>query len=438
MNYWSFLKRLNRNASTKYLLTCGSGLLAFVALGEKTRKKTDFDIAVENATDLVQRIKDESGCPGIVAAVGIDGQLVWSQGFGYANIEHRIECTPKTVMRIASISKSFTMALVGKLHEDGLLDYDQFIEKYVKTWPEKYFNGKPAKITIRQLLSHFGGIRHYLKCNQKSSTPVENELLIPEYYNKKRYKTISEALSIFKDDELCSLPGTEFLYTTYGWTLISAVLESVSSKSFEVMIKNLFQTLDLKNTYLDENDTIIYHRASNYVREAKTGKLKNAEYVDNSYKWGGGGLLSTAPDLVKFGLSMLSSYQTNSPNNFLTRKTMIEMWQGVPNAKCIWEKDGSYGMGWCIHSKYISHTGGSIGSSSVLLIVPKENSEEKLHGVSVAIMCNMQGVSLYKTAKEIAQNFQDLKVDEIIVDKQKVKDQDDLHDILLHTPRHDD
>lgn len=258
MRYWSFFKYLKSHSSKKIITTCGTGLLAFVALNDRSQKKTEFDIAVENSRDLLQRVKDECGCPGIIAAVGIDGKLIWSQGLGYADVENRVECTPNTVMRIASISKSITMALAGKLREQGILDYDAPIQEYIKIWPEKYFQGKPVKITTRQLVSHLGGIRHYSKCNEKTT---DNNLISKEYYNKRNYKTTKESLSLFLDDEICSLPGTQYLYSTYGWTLISAVLEGASSKSFDCMIKDLFQTLNLKSTYLDLNDAITYHRA---------------------------------------------------------------------------------------------------------------------------------------------------------------------------------
>lgn len=179
--------------------------------------------------------------------------------------------------------------------------------------------------------------------------------------------------------------------------------------------------------------------SSNYVRDSKTGKLKNAEWVDNSFKWAGGGFLSTAPDLVKFGFSMLSCYQYDSPDNYLSLNTMKEIWTAVPKTKCAWESGGCYGMGWCVHPKYFSHTGGSVGSSSVLVVAPKESCDKKPQGITVAIICNMQGVSLYKTAKEIVQLFKNVKVADATAEKQINNDQDDLHDILWHSPTgHDD
>ena len=173
-----------------------------------------------------------------------------------------------------------------------------------------------------------------------------------------------------------------------------------------------------------------------YIKD-KNGRLKNAPYVDCSYKWAGGGMISTAGDLVKFANAMLysSQYTHNNPDvpaGYLKASTMRTLWSPVPKTKCSWDKDGgSYGMGWAVmpkiskygHGKrrdfYVSHTGGAIGASSVLLILPKsgclddgveDNKPEKLpQGIAVAIMVNMQGVNLNPVALEIAKIFRKVK-----------------------------
>ena len=83
---------------------------------------------------------------------------------------------------------------------------------------------------------------------------------------------------------------------------------TISGEPFEKYIKKQFTVLGLNNTYLDQAEQIIYNRSRNYVRD-KHHRLKNAPYVDNSYKWAGGGFLSTVGDLVKFGNAMLYSHQ---------------------------------------------------------------------------------------------------------------------------------
>merc|ERR1719228_38036 len=99
-------------------------------------------------------------------------------------------------MRIASISKCLTMAVVAKLWEEGSLDLEASITKYVPDWPDKIVDGQPVDITVRQLCCHLSGVRHYDKKGAKE------EFEKKEYYIKEHFKTIDESLALFKDDQL--------------------------------------------------------------------------------------------------------------------------------------------------------------------------------------------------------------------------------------------
>ncbi|KAK7096086.1 hypothetical protein V1264_005430 [Littorina saxatilis] len=299
-------------------------------------KSLSLKEAMEQATDLCQRRKDECGSPGLVVAVSVDGQLVWTQGLGYADVENRLPCKPESVMRIASISKSITMAAVAKAMENGDLDLDKPVQAYVPQFPEKTVNGEKVTVTTRQLVSHLSGVRHYskdyfktkdaAKDNASSATTtapavpaaekknpsktlaVTGEFLLEEYYIKDKLDSTESALALFKDDPLVHKPDSKFLYTTHGWTLIAAVLEGATKRKFPDLIRLLISDLGLDSTYLDENEPLIYNRSRFYVRN-KNHHLENAPYVDCAYKYAGGGMLSTVTDLVHFGNAMLYSYQ---------------------------------------------------------------------------------------------------------------------------------
>jgi serine beta-lactamase-like protein LACTB len=157
------------------------------------------------------------------------------------------------------------------------------------------------------------------------------------------------------------------------------------------------------------------------VHSEKSGRLQNAPYVDNSYKWAGGGFLATAGDLCRFGDAMLFSLQR--PGGYLQPYTMRLLWKPVEGAPCGWDADGSYAMGWCSIParpaegggreirEYVSHTGGAVGASSVLLVMPRKNIPEGTstwpQGVTVAIAVNMQAVGLNKLALRIAKLFEE-------------------------------
>ena len=352
---FSITKRLNENSATfdKRIHLVNNELNVEKVLsqihdkneqGRQQQASERLKSAVERSKHLVWAKLYEDGIPGLVIAVSVDGKITWKHGFGYADVENRVLANSNTVMRIASISKSITAAAVGKLVEDGLLDLDKPVSEYVEAWPKHH-----PPISTRQLISHMSGIRHYEKhksdsnkntsknnaskddvqskkeedlvksnnknCDNKAvkdkkseSNPGEGDTKYDEFYLNKKFNSVTESLDLFKNDPLLYEPGTKFHYTTHGFTLLSAVIESVTGQKFEEYIKTVFKDLGLSNTCLDENDTIVYNRSKYYLRD-KNHKLINAPNVDNSYKWAGGGFLSNVTDLAKFGNAMLYSYQ---------------------------------------------------------------------------------------------------------------------------------
>lgn len=130
-------------------------------------------------------------------------------GVGYANVETLTPCHALTSMRIASISKPITMALLAQMWENNLVDIDKHVQEYVPYFPQKKFGGKEVKITTRQLASHSSGIRHYFKKSEKDLKKEANESDsgTKEFYIKERYENLQKSMDIFKDDELFFEPG---------------------------------------------------------------------------------------------------------------------------------------------------------------------------------------------------------------------------------------
>ncbi|XP_061534108.1 serine beta-lactamase-like protein LACTB, mitochondrial isoform X1 [Phycodurus eques] len=416
--------------------------------------------------------KAEVGAPGLVVGVSVDGVPVWCEGVGYADLENRLPCAPETVMRIASISKSLTSAAAARLCEEGKLDLDAPVQKYVPEFSQKQFDGQNVTITPRMILSHLSGIRHYEKdpnkvredkekakrllkpsvkekkedksmCENKDESTKEqniqseeaswgkkkNEFEHKEYYLMDNFESVTQALGLFKDDPLIFKPGTTFLYSTHAYTLLSAVIEKAAGQRFLDVMTNLFRELGMLNTVPDQNEPIIYHR-SRYYHLSKRGRVVNCPYVDNSYKWAGGGFLSTVKDLLLFGNVLLYSYQMAHVKDtagllpgFLKPQTAVELWTAADKTEASWDKDGRYGQGWLVVDKqqkygqcrkrrhYVSHTGGAVGASSVLLVLPSEEIEQRQgqnvlpQGVVVTIITNMQSVGLNSTALKIAHEF---------------------------------
>lgn len=394
----------------------------------KTNKLTKPRIkkCISQAKNIVERFMAINTVPGLCIGISYKGNTLWTKGFGFANLEQGSKCHENTVMRIASISKPLTMLLVAKLIDEGKLDLNKPISFYLKDkFPKKTWKNKPVEITVGQLASHLGGIRDY-KSIGVDGQPLKSNSESFEFRGIiKHYNDVYESLQVFKDDDLIAEPGTDFNYTSFGWVLISAVVQSVLEKDqkFENYLVNtmLKQKLGMVNTYLDVNDSLIPNRA-NYYEKSKNSTFMNAPFVDNSYKWAGGGILSTIPDLLKFGNVMLYSYlgERNDPiygnlKGFLKKETVKSLWTPVPACAPKIRNFMVSGMGWFVidpkatkiecascseppFAHVACHTGSAIGASSVLIILPEEE-------IVIAAFCNLGPISLYNICCDVIKIF---------------------------------
>ncbi len=294
--------------------------------------------------------------PGVAVAVEIDGKIVWSEGFGYADREKKIPVTAVSKFRIGSISKSFTAAGLALLVERGQLDLDAPVRKFIPDLPATY-----APITTRMLGGHLAGVRHY-KGN--------------EFGLNKPFATVHDGLSIFASDPLLSKPDSTYFYSTYGWTVISAVMEVAAKQEFlAYMDANVIKPLHLEHTRPDRAGVIDPEVTQFYIND-KDGKTVIAPPVDVSYKWAGGGYLSTAEDLVRFGTAHLAP-------GFLKKETLQLLFTPQKTSD---GKPTTYGIGWVVRTDAqghptMSHTGGAMGGTSILLIHPSSKTV-------VAMVCN--------------------------------------------------
>jgi CubicO group peptidase (beta-lactamase class C family) len=327
----------------------------------------DYVEARKHAAEIAQQWLAR-GIPGVTLAVAVDGQIVYAEGFGYADLEQRVPVWPTTRFRIASDSKPLTAAGLMLLVEQGKLDLDAPVQKYVPSFPEKG-SDKGAKITPRMLGGHLAGIRHY----------QDDEFLLAKHYG-----SVTEGLKIFANDPLVSAPGKEFHYSSYGFNLLSAAMEAAAGEDFlSYMHGHVFGPLGLRHTTEDQASAIIEQRARPYEK-AKDGKIENAPFVDNSYKWAGGGFLSTAEDLVKFGSALLQP-------GFLKPESLRLLF--TPQ-KTNDGKETGYGIGWGIGKsesgrRIYEHNGGAVGGSSRLILYPDSH-------VVVAMICNFAGEGGWK------------------------------------------
>ena len=190
--------------------------------------------------------------------------------------------------------------MTGKLLQEGKVDLNAPVQRYVDYFPEKEYNGEMVTITMKQLMSHTSGVRHYEKdlredeakqskneaerkdvnrentqkddpeagkkigkedggqrCKEKNRAEFANK----EYYIREHFDTVKEAMDLFKDDPLLKKPGSDYLYTTHGWTLLSACIEGASGKDYVTFMKEMCYELGLDHTIVELNDPIVYNRS---------------------------------------------------------------------------------------------------------------------------------------------------------------------------------
>lgn len=307
------------------------------------------DFSTSQIDGIAQKLFTQEKFPGMSIMVWKDGEYIFEKGYGFANVESQIPVNPrKTLFRIGSVSKPVTAALLGKLYEEGKLDLDANIRTYIPYFPEKR-----RSISTRQLAGHLGGIRHY--------RGMEN-------FNNQYYSTVKEGLDIFMKDSLIHEPGSKFSYSSYGWNLLSAVLESASGGQdfLSLMEDYVFTPLQLKTMQAEIMTKKIDNKVS-YYRKENNGDNVLAADVDNSYKWAGGGFIASAEDVVQFAVAHLQA-------GYLSDDTLKELFKSQQTT------DGSntnYGLGWRSGEDkkgrhWIGHSGGSVGGTTMMLVYPEE------------------------------------------------------------------
>ncbi len=303
----------------------------------------DFSTAIAEARSALQT-EFTSKAPGFTVALAVRGARVWAEAFGYADLEARAAATTATRFRIGSVSKPLTAAGLALLVERGLLDLDAPVQRYLPDFPHK-----GADITMRMLAGHLSGIRNYRGREAFSTTA---------------YPNLRSGLKKFEDDPLESAPGTAYKYTSYNYNVIGAAMEAVTGQDFTVfMEENVTKPLGLVNTVPDRVGVTDPERAQFYERKPD-GAFFVAPVVDHSFVWPAGGYLSTAEDLVNFGLAMMQP-------GFLKAESLQLLFTPQKTA------DGTptpYGIGWFVQPPIVRHGGASLGGVATLMLHPPSRS----------------------------------------------------------------
>jgi CubicO group peptidase (beta-lactamase class C family) len=224
--------------------------------------------------------------PGLSVAIARGGELVVSSALGWADLEGRSPATSDSRYLVHSAAKAWTAAAAVSLLEQGRLRMDTEVAALVSAWPESH-----PPITVIQLATHTSGIRHYRDDD--------------EARNPGHCTTVAEALPIFAADPLVGAPGGGESYSSWGFVLLSAAVEAASGSSFDATLRErVLEPAGMTSTVHADPVREVASRAIPY-RKTGEGGFDPVERLDPSCKWGAGGYLSTAEDLVRFYLALL-------------------------------------------------------------------------------------------------------------------------------------
>lgn len=297
--------------------------------------------------DLIARtLIDVASLPSLSVAVLEGGRIVFARAWGWADLARRIPADTLTQYRIASVSKLVTATAAARLWQDGRLDPDAPASRHVSGFPGA------DTFTPRQLAGHLAGIGHYQREDR--------------FRQDQHYPSVAAALATFAESPRVAPPGERYHYSTHGFTLLSAVVEGAAGTPFlDYVARAVFAPLGMWRSGPDVRAAPPPSMATLYARGPE-GLAPVAQPEDPSYKWGGGGFISTPADLVRLARGHLEGFFADSIRARLwtSQRTSTGGETGV-------------GFGWRVGTdaagrRIVHHAGAMEGARSLLLLYPDE------------------------------------------------------------------
>lgn len=338
--------------------------------------------AVERGRHIMRAGLTEQNLPGLSVAVSAGGEIVWAEGFGWADLDKRVRVAPNLRFRIGTASKVLTSAAVGLLLEKDRLKLEDEIQTYVPEFPKKQW-----PVTLRQLMGHLAGVR----TDGGDEGPLFSE----------RCERPVEGLPFFAERTLLFEPGTRYRYSSYGWILVSAAVEAAAGEPFlTFMREQIFEPLGMRDTTADSATEPIPNRATLYfprfAADPRYG-LHLMRPLDYSCYAGASAFLSTPSDLVRFGMA-INSGKLLQPATVQLLQTSQRLASG---------QETGYGLGWDLETvtlageqtRMVGHDGESLGGPVASLMTFRER------GIVVAVTSNISYADTFSLASSIAQAF---------------------------------
>lgn len=285
--------------------------------------------------------------PGGAFLIAKKGKIIYRKAFGKANLELDVNMTPDHVFQIGSMTKQFTSVAILILEQQGKLNVNDPVSKYIKDYPSG------DKITIHHLLTHTSGIRDFTK--MKTLSTIAQKEMKPEMM-----------VDFFKNEPVDFAPGEKFEYNNSGYVVLGYIIEQVSGQTYEdFMKKNIFEKAGMTHSYYATDRQVIPKRAYGYHQ--KEHGFVNKTVISFSVPFSSGSLMSTVDDMLKWQQALNQNILLNQAE---TKKAFQKY-------KLNNGEEFTYGYGW--HLKEMNGTpdrehGGSIfGFKSMGLYIPGED-----------------------------------------------------------------
>jgi CubicO group peptidase (beta-lactamase class C family) len=320
--------------------------------------------AADEVDQLVEDVRAEHKIPGIALLVVKHGSPVKAEGYGLANIEHQVAVTPQTIFQSGSVGKQFTATGVMMLVEDGKLNLDDSVRKYLTDAPESW-----QPILIRHLLSHTAGLGDYADGFDLKRDYSEDELLAEIYKTR-----------------LAFAPGDDWAYSNLGYVTLGILIHKVTGKPYgELLAERIFKPLGMSSTQIISESDIVPHRAAGY--RLVNGEWKNQEWVSPTMNsTADGSLYVNLVDMARWDAALAGE-------QLLKRASLEQMWAPVKlnNGQT---NRGDYGFGWVVEDvnghRVIQHGGAWQGFVSHIGRYPDDH-------LTVVTLANLSAGSFKKS-----------------------------------------
>ncbi len=374
-----------------WLVGAGAGAM-LAACSTPNARAQEGAAAARRADEIAQALRAAFPTPALSIAIARRAGLVWAKAYGKADLELDVPATPQHSFKLGSVSKIVTATAAARLAVRGALDLDAPISTWLRDLPEPH-----RATTLRMLLTHRGGVRHYNARDTSAVAPGG----IADF---RTYATNAAILGLFINDPLVAEPGTKSIYSTYGYTLASLAIEAATATPFlDLVAQEIAAPFGLDSLRADDPISLRPGRVSGYGPAGQyTGMYPlardgwvNVRQVNPAYKWAGGGFIATPSDIARFGAAHLDPQHVPADMQRLLFTVLVEASDNSP----------PLGLGWRVDQdakgrRRWHHAGNQEGGRASLVVYPDLD-------LSIALATNVAGTpgNVLGPSSELADAF---------------------------------